>query len=198
MTDTYTAVARVLKTPIRIAHAGVTAPGSVANAFRCVADDIRGREERERLAPGRRPDGPGNWLAAIGTDECWRLLATQRLGRIGFTAHSGHQVILPVNYVVHEGTIMIRSGRGPKLEAARRGALVAFEVDAIDLDAHTGWSVTIGGHARWVRDPRELTSLTAVDFPAWAGGPRNEIVVIEPAHVAGRRLSASGVVEAEE
>jgi len=168
---------------------GMSATTAAMNAWRSMVEDSRGRQERDQLRPGSRHEGDGNWLDAIGPEECWRLLAPRRLGRIGFTAHSGHPVILPVNYVVHDGTIVIHSGRGPKLEAARRRDLVAFEVDEIDRETHTGWSVVATGRARWVHDPRELDALATIDLTCWAAGPRDEVIVIKPLHIAGRRLS---------
>jgi len=168
---------------------GVTATTAAMNAWRSMVEDSRGREQRDELHPGSHPGGAGNWLDAIGPEECWRLLAPRRVGRIGFTAHSGHPVILPVNYVVHDGTIVIHTGRGPKLEAARRRDLVAFEVDEIDRETQTGWSVSLTGRARWVRDSRELLALAKADLTPWAAGPRDEVIVIKPINIAGRRLS---------
>jgi hypothetical protein len=163
---------------------------AVLNAWQGMTDDAQARSERDRLAPGRRPDGEGSRLDQIDVDECWRLIEGVKIGRIGFTAHSGHPLILPVNYEVADGRLLIRSGRGPKLDAARRGDLVAFEVDEIDLALRTGWSVTIAGHARWVRDVRELATVDNATPVPWVAGTRNELIVIEPVHVGGRRLTA--------
>lgn len=154
-----------------------------------MADDADARAERESLAPGRDVEGPGNRLDLVSLDDCWCLLATTTLGRLGFTAHSGHPVILPVNYAVVDRRILIRTGRGPKLEAARRGDLVAFEVDQLDAEQHTGWSVLITGRARWVREPAELAGLRTRQPASWAAGPRNELIVVDPVNVAGRYLS---------
>jgi len=165
------------------------------NAWLGTVDDAHSRAERDRLAPGRNPDGPGNGLRELGGEECWALLASQRFGRIGFSAHSGRPVILPVNYAVTDHQILIRTGRGPKLEAARRQDLVAFEVDEIDVDGQVGWSVTLTGRAHWVREPATLARLGAVDFAVWAAGPRNELIVIEPLHIGGRRLVTAGIEE---
>jgi len=183
------AVRRALDAPARLIRGGRSASNAATNAWQSLVEATRGRAGRDQLAPGRHPEGPGNWLDPINPEESWRLLAPRRFGRLGFTAHSGAQVILPVNYVVHDRTIVIRSGRGPKLDAAHRGDQVAFEVDEIDLDAHTGWSVSVTGRARWVRDANELATLVGIDLTAWAAGPRDELIVIEPSHVGGRRLT---------
>ncbi|HVV77281.1 MAG TPA: pyridoxamine 5'-phosphate oxidase family protein [Mycobacteriales bacterium] len=182
---------RALPERIPLMRHGLAASRAAMNAWQGMVDDARGRAERERLAPGRRADGSGSWLDAIDPDDAWELLRSHHLGRVAFSAHSGRPVIVPVNYAVHDRQIVIRTGRGPKLEAARRGDLVAFEVDQIDLVAHTGWSVTLTGRARWVREPSTLARLTALDLEVWAGGPRNETIAIEPLHIGGRRLVAA-------
>lgn len=143
------------------------------------------------LLPGRRSADEGVWLDAIDVEECWRLLQGTRVGRIGFTAHSGHPLILPVNYAIANRHVYIRSGRGPKLDAARRSDVVAFEVDDIDLERRTGWSVSVAGRAQWVRDVRELAIVGDVVPRPWVAGPREELIVIDPIHVGGRRLSTA-------
>lgn len=184
-------MSRALPEHIPLMRHGLAASRAAMNAWQGMVDDARGRAERERLAPGRRGGGPGNWLDAIDSADAWELLRSHHLGRLAFSAHSGRPVILPVNYAVHDQHIVIRTGRGPKLEAARRGELVAFEVDEIDMEAHTGWSVTLTGKARWVRDPSTLAQLGAIDLNVWAGGSRDETIVIEPLHIGGRRLLAT-------
>jgi hypothetical protein len=93
-----------------------------------------------------------------------------------------------VNFSVVDRRVLIRSGRGPKLEAARRGDLVAFEADRIDLERHTGWSVTLSGRARWAREASERAALEAKLPAAWVAGPRDELIVIDPLHIGGRRI----------
>lgn len=181
-----------IATPVRLVRRAFGASVSVANAVQSIVDAGRDRAERARLAPGVHDDGPGNWLDPIDTEECWRLLASSRLGRIGFTAHSGRPVILPVNYAVDGRTLVVRSGRGPKLEAARRGDLVAFEVDDIDVERHVGWSVAVTGRARCPDKPAELARLRQVDLTAWAAGPRDQLILIDPIHVGGRRMVEPG------
>jgi len=176
-----------------MARRGFSAAIAATNALQSIVEAASSRADRDRLAPGRRPDGPGNWLEALDADECWRLLGTRRLGRLGFTAHSGRLVILPVNYAIDDRRIVIRTGPGPKLEAARRGDFVAFEVDEIDLDVHTGWSVTVTGRARWIREPAELARVGPLDLSTWAAGPRDRVIVVEPSHVGGRRLDIPDV-----
>jgi nitroimidazol reductase NimA-like FMN-containing flavoprotein (pyridoxamine 5'-phosphate oxidase superfamily) len=175
---------------IPILKVGVVASSSLVNAWQSVVETGRARTERDALAPNRRTSGPGGRLDRIHPEECWILLGTTMLGRLGFTAHSGHPVILPVNYMVVDRTIYIRSGRGPKLGAAERGDRVAFEVDQIDPDTRKGWSVSVTGRARWVRQPTDLARLGLAELQPWAAGPREHIIAIQAIHIDGRRLAA--------
>jgi len=156
---------------------------ALTNAWESVVENTRDRRDRDQLRPG-----PGQPLDGMTPDECWNQLAAGTIGRVAFTAHSGTPVIVPVNYAVDAETVVFRSGRGPKLMAATRGDLVAFEVDDIDTQARTGWSVVVTGTARLARTADERAHLGSLDLQSWAGGPRDEFVVIEPRHVAGRRL----------
>jgi hypothetical protein len=72
---------------------------------------------------------------------------------------------------------------------------VAFEVDEIDLEDHTGWSVSLSGRARWIREPSELAGLRLPPAPPWAAGPRDEVIVIEAAHIGGRQMRAPTILE---
>ena len=165
-------------------------PAAVANARRSTEADAKGRRQRTQLAPGAQPGDPGQVLEAIEPWQCWDLLTTQPFGRLSFTGHSGVPVIVLVNYVVDGETVVLRSGRGPKLNAASRGDLVAFEADEIDVVGRTGWSVVVIGQAHVVNDAAERRRLSALDLRPWVAGPRDDYIVITPRNVAGRWLRA--------
>ena len=67
-------------------------------------------------------------FAIIDPDECVELLASKPLGRIGFSAE-GAQVILPVNFLWHDGAVVFRTLEGQKMDAAIFAQPVAFEVE---------------------------------------------------------------------
>ena len=161
---------------------------ALSNARAALSAAADARRRREQLHPGARPDGGGQWVEELPAAVCWQLLRAGQFGRLAFTAHSGAPVILPVNFVVHEQSIVIRTGAGPKLGAAGRAEQVAFEIDEIDVDSRTGWSVVVSGRARHVHSQREREELDSVGVTPWAAGPRDEYVVIEPRHIAGRQL----------
>lgn len=56
-------------------------------------------------------------LEILSYDECRRLLSTEAVGRIAYVAN-GSPVVLPINFTLHGGSIVFRSGRGAKLESA--------------------------------------------------------------------------------
>ena len=142
-----------------------------------------------------------NGLEILARDECLRLLATARLGRIGLT-HRALPTVLPVNFRLTGEHILIRTTRGTKLDAATRNAVVAFEVDDIDPDSHTGWSVVVTGVAQELIDPAEppLPELIAaselVRIPRWAPSGDERIIAITLEMVSGRRLVAGNTTRA--
>ena len=120
--------------------------------------------------------------------ECLELLAGHHFGRIGVVA-DGQPIILPVNYVFHDGQVAVRTDPGTKLTAAAQGR-VAFEVDEIDESSRTGWSVLVTGVGYEVTDALDSTSVAARRFPVdtWAPGQKSRWIRIQSGQVSGRRL----------
>jgi hypothetical protein len=94
----------------------------------------------------------------------------------------------PVNFELVGRSIVFRTGRGTKLDAAVRLAVVAFEVDQFDALYHTGWSVLAIGQARDVTDNVDLIADDTRVRP-WAGGERRHYVAVEAELVSGRRIN---------
>lgn len=127
-----------------------------------------------------------NGLEVLDRDECLGLLATARLGRIAITS-GALPVILPVNFRLFGDEILFRTGRGTKLDAATQGAVVAFEVDAMDPLEHTGWSVLVTGVARQVGDD-EISERLAGRVPRWAPEGDSCVVAVSTELISGRRI----------
>ena len=136
--------------------------------------------------PGRR----ARWRE-LTRSECFELLSREHLGRVAVVDDQG-PVIFPVNFVLDRHMVVFRTDEGTKLDAAARGARVAFEVDGTDEAAHTGWSVLVRGEAVEVTDPAELARLRQLPLQPWAPGAKTHYVRILPAKLTGRRISASG------
>jgi uncharacterized protein len=119
--------------------------------------------------------------------QCFELLASQRLGRLAFVDDRG-PVVLPVNFVVDNYMVIIRTDEGTKLTIARHGDRVAFEADAIDVASGSAWSVLIRGEAIEVTDRLERERLSNLPLRPWAPGRKSHVVRILPAAVTGRRI----------
>ena len=66
-----------------------------------------------------------NGLEVLERDECLRLLNTQTLGRIGVTVDA-LPVVLPVNFQLFDGEIVIQTERNTRLAEATTNTVVAF------------------------------------------------------------------------
>jgi nitroimidazol reductase NimA-like FMN-containing flavoprotein (pyridoxamine 5'-phosphate oxidase superfamily) len=125
----------------------------------------------------------------LTTAECWELLDSVSLGRIVFTQRA-MPAIRPVNHLVEDGTIIIRSHLGSAIvghAAAGDGAVVCYEADELDPVRHTGWSVIATGMARLVRDPAAITAYQGRLEP-WVRGQMDSVIAIEPQIITGIRL----------
>ena len=118
-----------------------------------------------------------------------RLMGSVPVGRIVYTRQALPAVEM-VNFALVGGDIVIRTSAEGKLAAATRGAVVAFEADSVDLAERTGWSVTIVGQARAVTSVAEIRRLERAAPPSWVTRQSGHFVLISPAMVSGRRVTA--------
>ncbi len=121
--------------------------------------------------------------------ESWQLMASVSLGRIVFTQHA-MPAIRPINHLVDDQTIIIRSHLGAAIvarAAAEDGAVVCYEADDIDPVRHTGWSVIATGMARLVRERAVIARYEQVLEP-WAAGQMDYVIAIKPQIITGLRL----------
>jgi nitroimidazol reductase NimA-like FMN-containing flavoprotein (pyridoxamine 5'-phosphate oxidase superfamily) len=142
--------------------------------------------ESMTMTPTSRPGLDRNGLEVLDREECLRLLGTATLGRIGISS-GALPVILPVNFRLVGDSIVFRTASGTKLDAATRGAVVAFEVDAMDPIEHTGWSVMVTGVARQVTDAAEL-GIRPERIARWAPLAEDCLVAVSTDIVSGRRI----------
>ena len=93
----------------------------------------------------------------LSRDECERLLASQKLGRIAIVV-DGRPQIFPVNYVLEDDVVVFRTGGGLKLERSPMTP-VAFETDMVDTLAGEAWSVVVQGTAQDITEAIDTRSL---------------------------------------
>jgi hypothetical protein len=94
-------------------------------------------------------------------------------------------VIIPVNFIFKDGRVLIRVGTGFFSRSAA-GQLVAFEIDHVDAEGGTAWSVLVRGLATLIGTPTD-TELAAAGHPA-VPEPGDMVLVIRPDVLTGRRF----------
>ena len=124
----------------------------------------------------------------LAPDECWELAASRPVGRLAWTGPHGPTVI-PVNFVVTGSDVLIRTTAYS--EAAREcdDGPVAFEVDELDEENRSGWSVLLRGHAHLEYGAHDGADADAAEPEVWAPGPRSLRLRIEVTEVTGRRIT---------
>jgi uncharacterized protein len=130
-------------------------------------------------------------LEVLSPDECFRLLGAASVGRLVYHDDLG-PLAVPVNYGMAGQDIVLRVEGGAK-RAAMQQPMLAFEVDHVDEDGKSGWSVLVRGAGAEVDPERVPALLRTMDghFPTpWASGIHNVWLQIVPHNVTGRRLGA--------
>ncbi|HSK90406.1 MAG TPA: pyridoxamine 5'-phosphate oxidase family protein [Euzebyales bacterium] len=122
----------------------------------------------------------------LGVEECLALLDGRVLGRLAF-AVEGRPRIVPLNYALHQGSVVFRTGYGDLLDAVHRQDVV-FEVDDTDPETHTGWSVIVQGVAEEIWRPEEIEIVRHLPLRPWAPGTRDHYVRILSSAITGRRI----------
>ncbi|MDT5143063.1 MAG: hypothetical protein QOD02_1100 [Mycobacterium sp.] len=123
--------------------------------------------------------------------EAIRLLASISYGRVVFTLNA-LPAIRPVNHLLDEGRIIIRTRLTASISAAVRsgeGIVVAYEADSIDPQTQTGWSVVVTGHAHTITDPDQVSRYEQLLHP-WVNHA-DTVIAIEPAIITGFRIVAT-------
>ncbi|GAA5113102.1 pyridoxamine 5'-phosphate oxidase family protein [Pseudonocardia adelaidensis] len=131
----------------------------------------------------------GAELQVLTTDECYRLLATRQIGRLGVNAEH-YPLIIPLNYAVDRDVIVMRMAPGTKLSAVQH-ANVAFEVDEIDQRTRSGWSVLVRGLAEEITPAHReelVTRTEGTGLTTWAPGEHGHWVRLIPQAISGRRI----------
>lgn len=129
-------------------------------------------------------DGVG--AEVLSRAECLRLLATTTLGRIAISVNA-LPAILPVRFALDDGEIVFRATPGTALDAATRGAIVAFEADGVEPGSGP-WSVLATGGARHVAEQAELVRASRLPLRAWSSTQPDRVVAVSPQLLSGRRL----------
>lgn len=125
-------------------------------------------------------------ISDLKQQECYELLTTTTVGRVGFLLDDRVQ-IFPVNYVVAGDDLLLRtSSDGILRDLAGEDARVAFEIDYHDDLGGTGWSVLMHGALALVPDDEAPAVVGRVS--PWAGNDRALPLRLRIETIFGRRV----------
>lgn len=126
----------------------------------------------------------------LTTRECEALLRAGVAGRVALSTPTGPQ-ILPVNYSVVDGDVVVRTSAYSLLGTYGRNSMLAFEVDQFDHQYHRGWSVVARGRAVVVHAAEELEHIQRNWPPQpWASGVRSLFLRVPCSELTGRQLGS--------
>jgi nitroimidazol reductase NimA-like FMN-containing flavoprotein (pyridoxamine 5'-phosphate oxidase superfamily) len=133
---------------------------------------------------------PATKLVELDRDECLRLLAATSLGRLAVNVEGWPPVIRPVNYVFDQSSqsIVFRSARGSKFTALVLSAQAAFEIDGVEPNGQTGWSVIVLGVAEELTQAAEVHRLEQLGLRPLAPGAKPHWLRIRSTVLSGRRI----------
>lgn len=127
------------------------------------------------------------WTEMLSPPVCWQLMATHPIGRLAVIV-DGVPEIFPVNYAVKDDTIVFRTDPGSKLRGLIQSPVVSFEVDMIDFEHRTGWSVLVKGRAEEISDAAALREISSQPLDLWIPAERSVWIRIRPGQVSGRKI----------
>ncbi|MFD5813855.1 pyridoxamine 5'-phosphate oxidase family protein [Streptomyces sp. NPDC127038] len=131
---------------------------------------------------------PNDGFRELGRQECLDRLGDAAIGRVVHT-RDALPAVLPVNFSLDaESAVVLRTSADSELARSIDGVVVAFEADAVDAAAHSGWSVVVTGRAVVVDDPAEHDRLTRTGPRSWVASPHDVFIRITSELVTGREL----------
>lgn len=128
----------------------------------------------------------GSEVEELNTAKCWRLLESASLGRLAVEGHDGRPDVFPVNYLVHNGNIFIRSAPGSKLRSITKHPAVAFEIDGETTNYH--WSVVMRAAAHRMDIDTEIEASGILELVSSSPTPKDDFIRLTPETVTGRQF----------
>ena len=127
-------------------------------------------------------------LSELSRDECFRLLASVPVGRVGVSIDA-IPVVVPVNFALMDGDIVFRTVQGTEFHVVAAGAVVAFEIDGHEPDGGHGWRVLVQASRGFSPTTPSYEHARELTGEPWAvDGAADRIVCITSIVVTGRRF----------
>ena len=140
------------------------------------------------------PDAVGSLkrsLVELSRVDCLGLLASNNFGRLAVSGGGDAPLIRPVNYMFDERSqsVVFRTASGSKLHYLLRATRATFEIDGVDAENRTGWSVIMAGATEEVMQPLEVARLERLGLHTWPAGERSHWIRIRAWSISGRRIA---------
>lgn len=126
-----------------------------------------------------------NPVLELRDEQSWKLLESTKHGRLVVSV-AGEPDIFPVNYLVSNRKLYLRTAPGNKLAQLTINAKVLFETDGILSEE--AWSVVLRGTARVLTNSTELAAVEELGLKTWVPTLKDFYVEIEPSSVSGRHF----------
>jgi nitroimidazol reductase NimA-like FMN-containing flavoprotein (pyridoxamine 5'-phosphate oxidase superfamily) len=135
---------------------------------------------------------PRRVMEALDSAECMELLAAGGVGRLLYNSRYG-PVALPVEYIIHEESVVVRVWATSTEEDLRTGIahaeyVVAVEVDQADLEVREGWFVLVRGAAHHLDAEAERAQVVDTRLAPWAEGEAESFIQVNPTRIWGNRV----------
>ena len=127
-------------------------------------------------------------VVELSASECQELLRKDVVGRVAFVTPQGPRIV-PVNYVVGDGVLELRTTSYSELATYAPGTPIAFEIDHLEREHRRGWSVVVHGDCERVHDEAAAVfDGPGADPEPWAGGFRPLGLRLVVRELTGRRV----------
>lgn len=128
-------------------------------------------------------------LRPMSTTTCLERIRLHplRIARVAIIV-GGRPEVIPVNYAIDVGHLVMRTDGGLLARRAEARAPVAIEIDDVNVAWREGWSVVIHSTLEAVTDPEECARLAALPLHPWAGGDRDHFVRVALTDITGREI----------
>jgi nitroimidazol reductase NimA-like FMN-containing flavoprotein (pyridoxamine 5'-phosphate oxidase superfamily) len=135
--------------------------------------------------------------AELDYTTCLSLLRQEEVGRVAVCTSDGPRIV-PVNYaVVDDDALVFRTTPYSALGTHADGGQLALEIDQIDAEQKSGWSVVAAGTGAFLDDPHDARRVHTFREPGpWAGGQRWLYVTLQWSQLTGRAIGPIGATMA--
>ena len=122
-------------------------------------------------------------VVELSEEQSWKYLEHTHHGRLAVSV-ANRPSIYPINYLAHDGVLLLRTAPGTKLAEMAVNTYVAFEADGVHSDQ--AWSVVVKGTTRELETSEEIAAADALPLRPWVRTEKHRYVEITPVSVTGR------------